>query len=195
MPSLFSRWFGKSDTPARSFRVEVPSECDARTPYEVAESIAYRRNEPPLTRDLICRFGGKGFMFNLRMWEARTRGGMACCYVPPDDHYRSRFELLALTGVALHGSDVPLEMRVQALPLPAIREAAKDLGAGKIRDKNVGASLVAACNGAEAWLAARYALDSFFVLRPEPWSYQDAETLWRTYEQQARDVLAGAGGP
>ena len=195
MTSLFSRWFGKSDTPPRSFRVEVPSEYDARTPYEVAESIAYRRNEPPLTRDLIRRFGGKGFLFNLRMWEARTRGGPACCYVPPDDHYRKRLELLAVTGVALRGSDVPLEMRVQSLPLPAIREAAKDLGAGTIRDKKGGARLVAACGGAEAWLAARYPLDSFFVLRPEPWSHQDAEALWRTYEEEARDVLGGAGSP
>jgi hypothetical protein len=195
MASLFSRLFGKSDTPGRSFQVDVPSESDARTPYEVAESIAYQRNKPPLTRDVIRRFGGKGFLFNLRMWEARTRGGMACCLVPADDHYRKRFELLALTGVALRGSAIPLEMRLQALPLPAIREAAKDLGAGTIRDKKGGARAVAACEGAEAWLAARYALESFFVLVPEPWSYQDVEALWRTYEQEARDARGGPGDP
>jgi hypothetical protein len=197
MMSLFRRWFGGSDA-AASFQVEVaialpiaePSERTAATPYEVAESIAFSRNEAPLTRNLIRRFGGKGFLFNLRMWEARTRSGTACCYVPPDNYYRSRFEILAQTGVALRGGDVPLEMRVQALPLPAIRKAAKELGAGPIRDKKGGASLVAACPGAETWLAARYALDGFFVLHPEPWSYQDAEAQWRTYENEASEILA-----
>ncbi len=190
MTSLFRKLFAKLGPSAAVVQVEVPSENGAETLYDIAENIAYRRDQPPLTRDLIRRFGGKGFLFNVRMWEARTRSGPTCCYVSPDDHYRKRFEKLALTGVALRGGDVPLEMRVQALPLPTIRKAAKELGAGPFRDKKAGARLVAACDGAGTWLVARYALDGFFLLRPEQWSYQELEALWRVYEHEAREALA-----
>lgn len=104
-----------------------------------AESIAYRGNQPPLTRELMSRFGGKGFLFNLRMWEARIRDGASCWNVPPEDHYRKRFEMLAGTGVALRGKDVPVEMRFEALPMAAVREAAKELGTGKFRTREAGA--------------------------------------------------------
>ncbi len=186
MLSLFRRLLGKSS--AARVQVELPSEYGAETLYDLAEGIAYGRDQPPLTRDLIRRFGGKGFLFNLRMWEAATRRGPMCGYVAADNYYRKRYETLTLTGVALRGSDVPLEMRFQALPMATLRDAAKELGAETFRDKKTGARLVAACGGAEAWLAARYALDGFFLLRPEPWSYLELEKLWHTYEEEAHET-------
>jgi hypothetical protein len=160
--------------------------------HTVAEDIAFDRNEPPLTRDLMLRFGGRGFIFTLRMWEAATRDGPACRFVPPGDHYRQRFEALAATGVALRGAAVPLEMRFRALPMADLRAAAKELGAGTIRNKGAGATAVAACPGAEAWLAARYPLQEFFLLVPEAWSYKRVEELWHVYSHEAREALAQA---
>lgn len=157
---------------------------------ELAESIAARKNTPPLTHDLIRRFGGRGFIFNVRMWEGVTRDGPVCCYVPAEDYYRDRFERLAATGVAIRGDAIPLDVRFTALALPVLRQVATERGAGKLRDKKTGARLVAACAGAEAWLTARYALDGFFLLRPEPWSYQELEKLWHDCTHEARDKLA-----
>lgn len=157
---------------------------------DLAESIAARKNTPPLTRDLIRRFGGRGFIFNVRMWEAAVRDGPACRYVPADDYYRIRFETLAVTGVATRGGDVPLDMRFSALTLPVLRQAARDLGAAKLRDKNTGTTVLAAFMGAEAWLAERYSLDAFFLFRPEPWSHQELEELWHECTHEARDELA-----
>lgn len=175
--------------PGRSLpRVDV----ERATANDRAEDIAFDNNEPPLTRDLILRFGGRGFIFNVRMWEAATRNGPACRYVPPSDHYRERFETLSATGVALRGSAVSIEMRLRALPVTALRLAAKDLGVGSFRNKDSGAALIAASAGAEAWLASRFNLDSFFLLQPEPWSYATLESLWHACTHGARDELAKA---
>lgn len=45
---------------------------------DLAEKIAHDRNAPPLTREAIARFGGRGFIFNLRMWEGAVRDGPPC---------------------------------------------------------------------------------------------------------------------
>lgn len=152
--------------------------------YARAERLAYRRDLPPLNSRLIDRFGGRGFLFNLRMWEARTRGGSSCSYVPANDYYRRRFEILASTGVAVGGKAVPLIWKYQALPMAAVREAARTLGAGKFRSKEEGARIVVGCQGAEDWLESRYDLNSFFLLQPEDWSYQGVEAQWRGYEEE-----------
>jgi len=89
---------------------------------DLAEAIACRRNEPPLTQELIRRFGGRGFIFNVRMWEAITRNGPVCLYAPGDLDRRGRLETLAGTGIAVRGRDIPLEMRLLALPLPVLRQ-------------------------------------------------------------------------
>ena len=169
-----------------------PVEDGKETAYSAAEDIAFERNEAPLTRDVILRFGGRGFLFNLRMWEAATRSGPACRVVPPDDHYRKRMETLAQTGVATRGQSVPLEMRLLALPMATLRQGAKELGAGGLRDRTSGAALLAKCAGAEAWVAGRLNVEDLFLLRPEPFADRDMETLWRTYEQEALDTLTRA---
>ncbi len=152
----------------------------------LAESIAYERNTPPLTRELMDRFGGKGgFIFNLRMWGATTRNGPCCGYVPPDDYYRWRFDVLAKTGVAIRGADVPVEERLRGLPLKELREAAAELGVGKVRARAQAAQLLASRTGVEAWLAARYKIEDFFLLRPEEWSYMELERVWHACEKEA----------
>jgi hypothetical protein len=157
---------------------------------DLAEHIAHRRNTPPLTRDLMRRFGGRAFIFNVRMWVGPAQDGPTCLHVPVDLDPRGRFETLAGTGVLLRGSAIPLDLRFTSLPLPKLREAAKELGAGKLRDKKSGARSVADRPGAEEWLASRYAQDRFFLFRPEPWSYKDLEELWHAYTHEAREELA-----
>lgn len=155
----------------------------------LAEDIARDRDEAPLTRDLIRRFGGPGFIFNVRMWEGVTRNGAACCYVPADNYYRKRYEVLAQTGVAARGAATALEMRFSGIPMPALREAAKVLGAGPLRDKAAGARQVSGSPDAESWFLSRYTLDDFFLLTPEPWSYQELEALWGRCVAAARTRL------
>lgn len=157
--------------------------------YIVTERIAYSQNQPPLTRELMDRFGGHGFLFNLRMWEARIGNGPVVCFVTKDDHYRRRFDVLERTGVALHGKNVPLELRFRGLPMATIREAANQLRAGKFRTKDEGARVVAAASGAEEWWAARYRLEDVFLLQPEEWSPREVETLWATYRRQAKEMI------
>jgi len=56
------------------------------------------------------------------MWEAAVRAGPCCRYVPPDDYYRKRFEVLAGTGLAVRGPTIPEGQVTRLLLIPPLHQ-------------------------------------------------------------------------
>ncbi|SFN05097.1 hypothetical protein [Dokdonella immobilis] len=62
--------------------------------------------------------------FNVKMCEARLRQGTPVLFVPPSDHYRTRFERLHLCGSVDRGAEIPLNERLAAMPMSVLRALA-----------------------------------------------------------------------
>lgn len=154
--------------------------------YGMAERIAWGKNEPPITRDLIMAFGGRGFLFNFRMWSSRV-GKNPCEHVPQDDYYRKRFEALVESGMAEQGPSISLEERLQGLRIKDMRQFAKDIGvAEKFKSKFQGAAIIAKHPDANEVFSAEYPPSDFFKLKAWPGYEQERfDDAWAAYEKQA----------
>jgi hypothetical protein len=161
----------------------------------LAEDIAYERNEPPLTRELMDLGGGRGgFIHSLRAWRSLTRDGPRSCYIAPDYDYRKPLETLARTGVAKRGRAVPLPVRLEALPWETLRKAAKALRVGPVRSRDHAATVLAGTEGIEEWLAAKFDVDGFFYLEPGPEAFRVMERAWHGYLYDAERRLEAERG-
>lgn len=122
----------------------------------------------PCYREL---FGGDiQCLFNFTMFMSRVDHGHKALIIPPDDHYRPRFETLAATRAVLRGDAAqPIDL-LWCLGMDQLRGLADAVGAKRAQSKDELRRRIAAL-GAEAVAAAWPALgipeSDIFLLDPD----------------------------
>jgi hypothetical protein len=100
---------------------------DSETSHYVdqALTLADVHSRSVITPDLVRRYDFREFYFNIVMCEASLRRGERTRFVPPDDHYRPRFNGMEPSGVVKRGDSIPIADRISALPMKALRTIGK----------------------------------------------------------------------
>jgi len=121
----------------------------------------------PCYREL---FGGDiECLFNFRMYMARADQGPATLLVPPDDYYRHRFDVLAMTGAVQHGEAVSMGERLGCLTMDQMRKMADAMGVKRAQSKRELRERIEAMGVdaiATAWPATGLPVTDIFLLDP-----------------------------
>lgn len=162
--------YERSEMPDEETRDERDEDYREQWRDRLAEHLGKREAKrlEPCYRKL---FGGDiQCLFNFTMFMSRVDHGHKGLIVPPDDHYRPRFEVLAGTGAVLRGDAAkPIDL-LWGLGMDQLRTLADACGAKRAQSKDELRRRIAA-QGAEAVAAAWPALgipeSDIFLLDPD----------------------------
>lgn len=120
-------------------------------------------------KDLRALFGGDDqCLYNFSMYSARIRRGEFICHVPPDDHYRPRFDFLEKRGVASKFSSFSKDF-LPLLSIDQLRSLGKAAGLKKLKKtKQASYEMLAELPDNvldEAWPVTKIAYENLFKLK------------------------------
>lgn len=120
-------------------------------------------------RYLRVQFGGdEECLYNFRMYAARLGRNGNICFVPPDDHYRPRFEVLEQRGVARKFTSFNREL-LPLLSMDQLRSLGKAAGLSKLKSsKKASCDLLAELPEevlTAAWTTIKIDFENFFKLK------------------------------
>lgn len=112
----------------RLYREERIEEWKEELKYAFGKKVSSEKE-----KDLRTLFGGdEQCLYNFSMYSARIRRGEFICHVPPDDHYRPRFDFLEKRGVASKFSSFSKDF-LPLLSMDQLRSVGKAAGLKKLK--------------------------------------------------------------
>ncbi len=168
-------------------------ECIKRLSQDELRSIRNLHNKTRklINRAFIVRFGDLLFMENFIMYSHLSRRGATVYDIPKDNELRRMFEVFVITGLAIHGRDIPIEDRLSLLSFQELQDMARELDMGSDFDSvDEAISKLAPLPNVSVRLAKMYPSSRLFLLKKENWDSQEIEKEWAGYNATAKIFCA-----